>query len=223
MTLLANVFLAAVLTGVPPSPGGAAQQSIPESRPVTVTATIEAIDRENRVVRLRRPGGDTVDVRVPGDLVAFRALKVGDVVSATYTEALAVRVRKPGDPAPAAAPATVTQRKEGDPRVGNATRADIRGHRHRHRSEGAFDYGQGAERSCRDDAGARSDAASGREGRRHHRRHLLRVTARQGRTHAVGCGVESFPRGFAPRTPLHALSRAAASARSVRVAHFRLR
>ena len=122
MTLLANVFLAAVLSGVTPSPGGAAQQSIPESRPVTVTATIEAIDRENRVVRLRRPGGETVDVRVPGDLAAFRALKVGDPVSATYTEALAVRVRKPGDPAPAAAPATVTQRKEGTP--GSETRRE---------------------------------------------------------------------------------------------------
>ena len=120
MTLLANVFLAAVLSGVAPSPG-AAQQSIPESRPVTVNATIEAIDRENRVVRLRRPGGETVDVRVPGDLAAFRALKVGDVVSATYTEALAIRVRKPGDPAPAAAP-TVTQRKEGTP--GSETRRE---------------------------------------------------------------------------------------------------
>ena len=30
---------------------------------------------------------------------------------------------------------------------------------------------------------------------------------------------DSFPRGFAPRTPLHALSRAASPARSVRVAH----
>src|SRR5207245_9257249 len=29
----------------------------------------------------------------------------------------------------------------------------------------------------------------------------------------------SYPRGFAPRTPLHALSRAAAPPRSVRVAH----
>jgi hypothetical protein len=29
-----------------------------------------------------------------------------------------------------------------------------------------------------------------------------------------------LPRGFAPRTPLHALSRAAAPARSVRVARF---
>ena len=36
-------------------------------------------------------------------------------------------------------------------------------------------------------------------------------------------GIQSYPRGFAPRTPLHALSRAASSARSVRVAHFRLR
>jgi hypothetical protein len=122
MTLLANVFLAAVLSGVAPSPGGAAQQSIPESRPVTVNAKIEAIDRENRIVRLRRPGGEAVDVRVPGDLAAFRALKVGDVVSATYTEALAVRVRKPGDPAPAEAPTSVTQRKEGTP--GSETRRE---------------------------------------------------------------------------------------------------
>src|SRR5687767_15769990 len=31
--------------------------------------------------------------------------------------------------------------------------------------------------------------------------------------------ISLFPRGFAPRTPLHALSRAASPARSVRVAH----
>ena len=122
MTLFANVVLAAVLSGVAPSPGAAAQVSVPESRPVTVTARIEAIDRENRIVRLKRSGADSVDVKAPADMEGFRTLKVGDVVSATYMEAVAVRVRKPGDPAPPAEPTTVTQRKEGTP--GSETRRE---------------------------------------------------------------------------------------------------
>ena len=122
MTLFAKVVLAAVLSGVAPSPGVAAQVSVPESRPVTVTARIEAIDRENRIVRLKRSGADSVDVKAPADMEGFRTLKVGDVVSATYMEALAVRVRKPGDPAPTAEPKTMTQRKEGTP--GSDTRRE---------------------------------------------------------------------------------------------------
>jgi hypothetical protein len=122
MTLSANVVLTAALVALVPSPGRGAQAPVPESRPVTVTATIEAIDREKRVVRLRQPGGKTVDVEVPGQMEGFSTLKVGDVVSATYTEAIAVRVRKPGDPAPAAAPTTVTTRKERTP--GSETRRE---------------------------------------------------------------------------------------------------
>ena len=124
MTLFANVVLAAVLSGVVPSPGAAAQVPVPvpESRPVTVTARIEAIDRENRIVRLKRSGADSVDVKVPADMEGFRTLKVGEVVSATYMEAVAVRVRKPGDPDPTAAPTTVTQRKDGTP--GSETRRE---------------------------------------------------------------------------------------------------
>ena len=52
----------------------------------------------------------------------FRTLKVGDLVTATYTEAVALRVRKPGDPVSSAAPTTVTQRKEGTP--GSQTRKE---------------------------------------------------------------------------------------------------
>ena len=122
MKVLMNVVLTAALLGLLPSRGAAAQTAVPESRPVTVTATIEAIDRENRIVRLKRPGNAIVDVAVPGQMEGFSTLKVGDVVSATYFEALAVRVRKPGDPAPPAAPATTTKRKEGTP--GSETRRE---------------------------------------------------------------------------------------------------
>ena len=38
-----------------------AQQPAYQSKPVTATATIEAIDKANRVVRLKGAGGNSVD------------------------------------------------------------------------------------------------------------------------------------------------------------------
>ena len=122
MALSATVVLTMLLSGLLSLTEATAQSPIPESRPVTITARIEAIDREGRIVRLRRGGGDSVDVEVPGQMQGFSTLKVGDVVSATYSEAIAVRVRKPGDPAPPAAPSTSTQRRDGTP--GSETRRE---------------------------------------------------------------------------------------------------
>jgi hypothetical protein len=67
---------------------------------VTVKATIEAIDKTNRIVTLRGPRGHLVDVKAGEKVKRFDELKVGDVVSATYSESIAVHVRKPGDPEP---------------------------------------------------------------------------------------------------------------------------
>jgi hypothetical protein len=67
---------------------------------VTVKATIEAIDKTNRIVTLKGPRGVLVDVKADESVKRFDELKVGDVVSATYSESIAVHVRKPGDPAP---------------------------------------------------------------------------------------------------------------------------
>lgn len=87
---------------------------------VTVTATIEAVDKENRIVRLRRKGADSVDVKAPADMQGFSSLRVGDQVTATYYADYAVEVRKPGDTTPPPAPTTLTQRKEATP--GSETR-----------------------------------------------------------------------------------------------------
>jgi hypothetical protein len=67
---------------------------------VTVRATIEAIDKANRIITLKGEGGNVVEVKAGEDVKRFDELKVGDVVSATYSESIAVHVRKPGDPAP---------------------------------------------------------------------------------------------------------------------------
>ena len=90
------------------------------SKPVTVSATIEAIDPATRVVTLKGPEGNSVDVTAPEQMEGFKKLKVGDQVTATYFGALAVRVRKPGDPAPSTEPSTTTSRKERTP--GSETR-----------------------------------------------------------------------------------------------------
>ena len=99
-----------------------AQAPVAQSKPKTITATIEAIDQANRVVTLKGPKGNSVDVTAPDQMEGFKNLKVGDQVTATYFNALAVRIRKPGDPAPTAAPSTTTTRKEGTP--GSETRRE---------------------------------------------------------------------------------------------------
>jgi hypothetical protein len=59
-----------------------------------ITARVEAIDPQKRLVTLRGPKGNTVTVRA-GDEVNLARIKKGDQVEATYTQALAVAVDKP--------------------------------------------------------------------------------------------------------------------------------
>src|SRR5215470_8197660 len=70
----------------PKSMGGAQVSS--------VTATVEAIDSANRVLTLKGPDGDLVDVQVPDSVKRFSEIKVGDKLNFRYTEALVVEVRK---------------------------------------------------------------------------------------------------------------------------------
>jgi Cu/Ag efflux protein CusF len=93
--LVALVMLVSVLAAL-------AQERTPLSvtEAVTVKATIEAIDKANRIVTLRGPKGNLVDVKAEEGVKRFDELKVGDVVSATYSESIAVHVRKPGEPEP---------------------------------------------------------------------------------------------------------------------------
>ncbi len=94
------IFLALV---IPVSLTAAIAQDRPPvsmTEAVTVEATIEAIDKANRIITLKGPQGNLVEVKATEEVKRFDELKVGDVVSATYSESIAVHVRKPGDPAP---------------------------------------------------------------------------------------------------------------------------
>ena len=74
---------------------------------ITVTATIEAIDKTNRTVMLKGPKGNLVELTVDEGVTRFDSLKVGDSVKADYYETVAYELVKPGA---VAAPDTVTAR-----------------------------------------------------------------------------------------------------------------
>jgi Cu/Ag efflux protein CusF len=72
----------------------APQQS--EADAVTARARIQKIDKKSRTVTLNDMKGKTLDIQV-GPSVDLDALKVGDLVQATYYESVAVAIRTPGE------------------------------------------------------------------------------------------------------------------------------
>ena len=110
MTRIAGFAASAAVLGLLATPV-AAQKTI-ESTPVSITATIEKVDKATRVVTLKGPKGNIVDVKAPDDMQGFDTLKVGDAMNVSYYEALAVNIRKPGTPPPSTEARTTVTRKE---------------------------------------------------------------------------------------------------------------
>jgi len=61
-----------------------------------VTATVDKIDPDTRTVTLKRHDGKMVDVELGPEVRNFDQLKVGDVVTMTYKEALTLSLKKGG-------------------------------------------------------------------------------------------------------------------------------
>lgn len=87
------------------SPGASVQESRVGSKPgetpagavgreISLTATITAIDRKGHTVTIKGPGGRTETIKVK-DPKNLDAVKVGDLVDITYTQALVVSLDKP--------------------------------------------------------------------------------------------------------------------------------
>jgi hypothetical protein len=80
----------------------------------TLTAKIVAIDSTNRVVTLQDAKGNTQMVQVGPGVTRFGALKVGDMVTFTYEQSIALSIAKPGTMAPMAQSTPTVTRTEGD-------------------------------------------------------------------------------------------------------------
>lgn len=86
-----------------------ASQTVTKSESVSATATIQAIDKANRLVTLRDEKGAEDTMVVGPAMKRFDELKVGDKVKVTYYESLVLQVRKPGDAAKPADDAKLTK------------------------------------------------------------------------------------------------------------------
>ena len=86
-----------------------AQGAITKAGSVSKSATITAIDHSARMVTLKDAQGNVEDIHCGPEVVRFKELKVGDVVTFSYHAAVAYQIAKPGEkPAPTSGP-TVTR------------------------------------------------------------------------------------------------------------------
>jgi Cu/Ag efflux protein CusF len=98
-----HVSIFATLVAIAPlAAGQVAQSSSVTTAPGTAkavqtakaTATVVAIDPATRTVSLKRPDGRIFDVHAGDEVKNFDKIKVGDKVSAEYTQALSLELKK---------------------------------------------------------------------------------------------------------------------------------
>ena len=77
---------------------------------IILTATVEAIDLETRMVTLKGPEGNTVTLKVDEQARNLAQVKVGDQVQAEYYESVALYAQKPDGSLPAAAEMAAMER-----------------------------------------------------------------------------------------------------------------
>src|SRR5215467_9741298 len=59
-----------------------------------IRATVQKIDRDTREVTLKKEDGTMVTIKAPDTVRNFDQIKVGDIVTAKYTQSVALAVRK---------------------------------------------------------------------------------------------------------------------------------
>jgi hypothetical protein len=77
----------------------AAQIKTVPGEPVTVKATITAIDHSTRMMTLKAADGTSTSITVPTEVKRFNELKTGDVITAKYQDTIVLRLMKPGEAA----------------------------------------------------------------------------------------------------------------------------
>jgi len=88
--------------------------AVKKEQTTTVTATVQALDLETRVVTLKGPQGNVFDVKVGARAKNLNQVKVGDEVVITYYESVAYRLLKPGEaPVPTTQTDVVETAKQG--------------------------------------------------------------------------------------------------------------
>jgi hypothetical protein len=109
MLLTTTVVLAANEDAMMDKPSFSASQSM------TISAVVEAIDHETRVVTVRKPDGEALTFTASDEARNLDQVEVGDVLTAEYTESLSIEVMaNDGMEADAAEASAMARTKKGE-------------------------------------------------------------------------------------------------------------
>ena len=92
-----KTFLSLVVTFALTAATVFAQTKTIPGETITVTAKVEAIDIPSRTLTLKKPDGTSATFVVPAEYERFSGIKVGDTVTARYSENLVLRKLNPGE------------------------------------------------------------------------------------------------------------------------------
>jgi hypothetical protein len=81
---------------------------------VSITATVEAVDQQERTLTLRDEDGDMINLRVSDQITDFSKIDVGDMVKVTYYESFVASVLSPEEQAPENEDKTVALDPQGE-------------------------------------------------------------------------------------------------------------
>lgn len=118
-SIITTILVCALLTGVARL---IAQEETTTNKPPGVKseetkiikASVEKINKDAREVTLKAENGRTVTIKVPETARNFDQIKPGDVVTAKYTESIALTVRKSDDPPSATGREAITRAPLGE-------------------------------------------------------------------------------------------------------------
>ena len=91
-----TIVVLALLTAVPSI--ATAQKPVTETEAVELTAAIDAIDHDARLITLKDKTGATETIYAGPEIKRYDELKVGDTVTFRYYESIAYNIRKAGEP-----------------------------------------------------------------------------------------------------------------------------
>jgi hypothetical protein len=80
-----------------PAADAGKKPTVTREKTTYITATVEAIDLEKRIVTVKGPKGNIFDITAGEQVKNLPQVKVGDSVNVKYYESIAVKVFKPGE------------------------------------------------------------------------------------------------------------------------------
>jgi Cu/Ag efflux protein CusF len=94
--LIGSLFTGLLAIALPAVAAEKAPQKATVSETVKMTATVKAVDYDNRLITLQGPEGKAMTVEASPEVKRLKEIKAGDVVVINYTQAIAAELKKAG-------------------------------------------------------------------------------------------------------------------------------